>query len=77
MAEGYDVKYGGQSIEGNYVLQPTAGATGTKTAIAAADSDDGVAHILAGTAPSSLGLNGRFNLTFRQYEAVDLPIAQR
>jgi DNA oxidative demethylase len=37
----------------------------------------GVARILAGTAPSSLGLNGRFNLTFRQYEAVDLPIAQR
>ncbi len=47
MTEGYDVKYGGQSIEGNYVLQPTAGATGTKTAVAAADSDDGVAHILA------------------------------
>jgi RHS repeat-associated protein len=47
MTEGYDVKYGGQSIEGNYVLQPTAGATGTKTATAAADSDDGVAHILA------------------------------
>ena len=37
----------------------------------------GVARILAGTAPSSLGLNGRFNLTFRQYEAVDLPMAQR
>ena len=37
----------------------------------------GVARILAGTAPSSLGLNGRFNLTFRQYEAVDLPVAQR
>jgi alkylated DNA repair protein (DNA oxidative demethylase) len=28
----------------------------------------GVARILAGTAPSSLGLDGRFNLTFRQYE---------
>lgn len=47
MTEGYDIKYGGQSIEGNHVLQPTAGATGTKTATAAADSDDGVAHILA------------------------------
>ena len=28
----------------------------------------GVARILPGTAPSSLGLDGRFNLTFRQYE---------
>ena len=28
----------------------------------------GVARILAGTSPSSLGLDGRFNLTFRQYE---------
>jgi len=28
----------------------------------------GVARILAGTAPASLGLDGRFNLTFRQYE---------
>ena len=37
----------------------------------------GVARIFAGTAPPSLGLNGRFNLTFRQYEAVDLGIAQR
>ena len=27
----------------------------------------GVARILANTAPSSLGLEGRFNLTFRQY----------
>ncbi|MGH9236452.1 MAG: alpha-ketoglutarate-dependent dioxygenase AlkB [Vicinamibacterales bacterium] len=27
----------------------------------------GVARILPGTAPSSLGLDGRFNLTFRQY----------
>ena len=29
----------------------------------------GVARILPGTAPPSLGLDGRFNLTFRQYEA--------
>ncbi len=28
----------------------------------------GVARILPGTAPSSLGADGRFNLTFRQYE---------
>lgn len=28
----------------------------------------GVARILPGTAPSSLGLSGRFNLTFRQYQ---------
>lgn len=28
----------------------------------------GVARILAGTAPKTLGLDGRFNLTFRQYE---------
>ena len=28
----------------------------------------GIARILAGTAPPSLGLDGRFNLTFRQYE---------
>jgi DNA alkylation damage repair protein AlkB len=28
----------------------------------------GVSRILAGTAPRSLGLDGRFNLTFRQYE---------
>ena len=28
----------------------------------------GVARILARTAPASLRLDGRFNLTFRQYE---------
>jgi len=28
----------------------------------------GVARILAGTGPASLTLDGRFNLTFRQYE---------
>jgi DNA alkylation damage repair protein AlkB len=28
----------------------------------------GVSRILPGTAPKSLGLDGRFNLTFRQYE---------
>lgn len=28
----------------------------------------GIGRILAGTAPPSLGLDGRFNLTFRQYE---------
>ena len=50
MTEGFDTKFGGQSIEGNYVLQATAGATGTKTATAAGstgDQDEGVTHILA------------------------------
>jgi alkylated DNA repair protein (DNA oxidative demethylase) len=28
----------------------------------------GVSHIMPGTAPSALGLAGRFNLTFRQYD---------
>jgi alkylated DNA repair dioxygenase AlkB len=28
----------------------------------------GVARVLPGTAPASLELDGRFNLTFRQYE---------
>ena len=27
----------------------------------------GVSRILPGTAPAGLGLDGRFNLTFRQY----------
>ncbi|MEK9138942.1 MAG: hypothetical protein AAB393_17620, partial [Bacteroidota bacterium] len=38
---------GGLSIEMNYVLQPTAGATGTKTATASANADAGVAQIVA------------------------------
>lgn len=37
----------GISIEGNYVLQPAAGATGTKGATASNDADVGNAHILA------------------------------
>jgi len=28
----------------------------------------GVSRILPGTAPSDLGISGRFNLTFRQYD---------
>jgi RHS repeat-associated protein len=47
-----------QSIEVNYVLQPTAGATGTKTATAASGADPGVAHILAlRPAPQSLTIS--------------------
>jgi hypothetical protein len=47
MTEGFDVLGGLQATEGNHVLQPTAGATGAKTATAAADADVGNAHILA------------------------------
>jgi hypothetical protein len=37
----------GISIEGNYVMQTAAGATGTKTATASNDADVGNTHILA------------------------------
>jgi hypothetical protein len=37
----------GQAIEGNYVIQAAAGATGVKTATASANADRGNAHILA------------------------------
>ena len=37
----------GQTIEGSYVLQAAAGATGTKTATASANADAGNTHILA------------------------------
>lgn len=56
MTEAYDAQYQpipqgqGHSIEGNHVLQATAGATGIKTASAAGvsgDQDDGNAHVLA------------------------------
>ncbi len=53
MTEAFDVASGvvplssGMSIEGNYVLQLTAGATGSRTAVAGNDSDVGNAHILA------------------------------
>jgi MSHA biogenesis protein MshQ len=52
MTEGFDQKSGGdsatgQSIEGSYVVQSAAGATGTKTATAAGDADQGAGHILA------------------------------
>ncbi len=52
MTEGFDQKSGGdnaagQSIEGNYVVQSAAGATGAKSATAAGDADRGAAHILA------------------------------
>ena len=56
MTEGFDVQVVpvqqafGQSMEGDYVTQATAGATGAKSATAAGsggDSDVGAAHILA------------------------------
>jgi len=53
MTEGFDVAAWavpnalGQSTEGSHVLQPAAGATGTKTATASANADRGNAHILA------------------------------
>lgn len=53
MTESFDRRSGGaagptgQSIEGSRVLQAAAGATGAKTATAAADADAGVTHILA------------------------------
>ena len=55
MTEGFDVSAAtwvvpnalGQSTEGNYVLQPVAGATGAKTATATLNADRGNAHILA------------------------------
>src|SRR5882724_8708327 len=56
MTEGFDVQVQpvqaqfGQSMEGDYVTQATAGATGAKSATAAGsggDSDVGAAHILA------------------------------
>jgi hypothetical protein len=37
----------GISIEGNYVMQAAAGATGTKAATASNDADVGNTHILA------------------------------
>jgi PKD repeat protein len=55
MTEAFDVQFQpaatntGQSMEGNYVVQATAGATGTKSATAAGGSgaeDIGVTHIL-------------------------------
>jgi hypothetical protein len=56
MTEAFDTQFqpapagSGQSIEGNYVAQATAGATGTKTATAAGGAGaegPGVTHILA------------------------------
>jgi hypothetical protein len=56
MTEAFDVQFQpvttnqGQSLEGNYVVQAAAGATGTKTATAAGGAgaeDIGAAHILA------------------------------
>ena len=37
----------GISIEGSYVVQSSAGATGAKAAVASNDTDTGNAHILA------------------------------
>jgi hypothetical protein len=53
MTEAFDVASqgvpngAGESMEGSYVLQAAAGATGTKTATASGDADVGNAHILA------------------------------
>ncbi len=47
MTEGVDVQHGPESLEVNYVLQATAGATGIKTATAGGGSDTGNAHVLA------------------------------
>jgi hypothetical protein len=53
MTEAFDVasetvpNAAGISIEGNYVTQAAAGATGTKTATASNDVDVGNTHILA------------------------------
>jgi MSHA biogenesis protein MshQ len=52
MTESFDRRSGansatGQAIEGNRVLQAAAGATGAKTATAAASADAGATHILA------------------------------
>ena len=53
MTEAFDVasltvpNAAGIAIEGNYVLQPAAGATGVKTATASGNTDVGNAHILA------------------------------
>lgn len=60
MTESFDQPSGadsinGQSIEGSYVVQSAAGATGVQTATAAGDADAGNAHILA-LRPASPGL---------------------
>jgi RHS repeat-associated protein len=53
MTEAFEAQYQpvpsgqGHSIEGNYGLQPTAGATGAKTATALSGADEGATHILA------------------------------
>lgn len=52
MTEGYDRANGaanaaGMTVEGSYVLQAVAGATGAKSATAAANADVGVTHLLA------------------------------
>ena len=52
MTEAFDISAGpdsagGQAIEGNYDVQATAGATGTKTATVGGDADVGNAHVLA------------------------------
>jgi len=68
MTEGFDIAAtparpgGGQSIEGNYVLQATAGAIGVKTATAsgvAGDEDVGNTHNLA-LRPGSAGVAQMF-----------------
>ena len=51
----------GQSIQGNYVLQAGAGATGVKTATASANADRGAAHILALKPNPAAFTPGNFN----------------
>ncbi len=52
MTEGYDRANGaanatGMTVEGSFVLQAVAGASGAKSATAAANADVGNTHILA------------------------------
>jgi RHS repeat-associated protein len=61
MTEGFDIAtpappdVGGQAVEGNWVAQAAAGATGIKTATGSNDADAGNAHILA-LRPAAPGL---------------------
>src|SRR5205823_4746647 len=62
MTEGFESQYqpvaagSGQSTEGNYVLQGSAGASGVKTATGAISIDYGATHILA-LRPGTAGTN--------------------
>jgi hypothetical protein len=66
----YTDTVGGQSTEAGYALQATAGATGAKTATAAASADVGNTHILALTPKSFLGaaLTGTLTSGVNEYD---------